>query len=45
MGAILINGDSDFGSFSSAKRFEIINLQNKVQQLEDRLIKLEESNE
>ncbi|GAA4450031.1 MAG: hypothetical protein QM743_03150 [Chitinophagaceae bacterium] len=30
MGAILINSDRDMGSFSSAKRFEMINLENNT---------------
>lgn len=29
MGAILINSDSDIGSFSSAQRFDVINLETK----------------
>jgi len=32
MGTILINGDQGMGSFSSAKRFEVINVQNKTKQ-------------
>lgn len=32
MGAILINGDTDMGSFSSLKRFEVISLKNNKHQ-------------